>query len=187
MWRADGRGLFFMSDEGGAENIWSLDLAPGAAPKPVTHFTSGRVLYPSIGYDGRTIVFERGFSIWKLDPATGQAAAVPIALRGSPAGAGERRLTETTFRSLALSPDGKKLAVIAHGEVFAAPAKDGGVAQRVTETVGAESDLAWAPDSKRLAYVAERGLGAQVVEYDFATARERPLTREVGYDFAPAY
>ena len=101
---------------------------------------------------------------------------VPVTLRGAPAAAGDRRLVETTFRSLALSPDGKKLAVIAHGELFAAPAKDGGQAQRITETPGAERDAAWSPDSRRLAYVSEQGAAAQVMEYDFATQKTSALT-----------
>ncbi|WP_296599933.1 S41 family peptidase [Phenylobacterium sp.] len=186
MWSADGATLWFMSDEGGTENLWRM-AAAGGAPQQVTRFTDGRVLFPSIGYDGKSIVFEREFEIWKLDTATGAAAKVPVALRGAPAAAGERRLVETSFRSMAVSPDGKKLAVIAHGEVFAAPAKDGGQAQRITETPAAESDLAWSSDSRRLAYVAERGRQSQVMEYDFATQKERPLTQPSDVDAAPSY
>jgi tricorn protease len=187
MWRPDGQGLYLMSDESGAENIWSVPLAEGQAPKQVTDFKSGRVLYPSISYDGRAIVFERDFAIWKLDPATQKAAEVPISLRGAPAASGERRINETGFRSLAVSPDGKKAAVIAHGEVFATSAAEGGPAQRITESVGEESDLSWSPDSKRLAYVSERGLGSQVMEYDFATQKERALTKVTDVDAAPVY
>lgn len=187
MWAPDGRSLFYMSDQGGAENIWRLGLEPGATPQPVSSFTSGRVLFPSIAQDGRAIVFEREFEIWKLDPATGQAAKVPIALRGAPAAAGERRLNETSFSALALAPDGKKVAVIAHGEVFAAPAKDGGPTQRITETIGAERDLAWSPDSRRLAYVTTGGRGAQVMEYDFTAQAARALTEPTDFDAAPVY
>lgn len=186
MWSADGRTLWFMSDQGGTENLWRMPVDSGP-PQQVTRFTDGRVLFPSIGYDGRRIVFEREFEIWSLDVATGVAARVPVTLRGAPAAAGERRLVETTFRSLSLSPDGKKLAVIAHGEIFAAPAKDGGQGQRLTETAGAESDLAWAPDSRRLAYVSERGRATQVMEYDFATEKARALTPASDVDAAPAY
>lgn len=185
MWSHDGASLYLMSDEGGAENIWRLPSGGGAAT-PVTHFKDGRVLFPAIG-GGDEIVFERGFAIWKLDPKTGKAAEVPITLRGAPAGAGERRLNETSFRSMALSPDGKKVAFIAHGEVFAASAKDGGPGQRLTHTPGAERELAWSPDSRRLAYVSERGVNAVVAEYDFATGQEHVLTADKGTDESPVF
>ena len=66
------------------------------------------------------------------------------------------------FSDLALSPDGKKIAFVAHGQVFAAAAKEESSAFRVTHSDGAESDLAWAPDSKQLAYVSDRGLWHRV-------------------------
>jgi tricorn protease len=187
MWRPDGAALYFMSDEGGSENLWRVPTTSGR-PEQLTRFTSGRVLWPQIALDGSTIVFERDFAIWKLDLKSGEAAPVKVDLRGSPAGAGQRRLNETNFQAMALSPDGKKVAVIAHGEVFTAPAKDGGPAQRMTQTVGPEDDLDWAPDSRRLAYVSQRGLVSHVMEYDFVSRTERALTTAAGaFDVAPVY
>ena len=69
-----------MSDRGGAENIWTRGT--GGAARQVTRFRAGRVLWPNISYDGRPIVFERDFGIWKLDTASGEAAQVPITLAG---------------------------------------------------------------------------------------------------------
>ena len=186
MWSADGKALYYMSDQSGAENLWRADLTGGQA-QPVTSFKSGRVIYPSIAADGSAIVFERGFEIWKTDARTGQTAAVPIVLRGSAAGAGVKHMNETSFRGLALSPDGKKVAVIAHGEVFAASAKDGGQAQRITDTPAAEREPVWSPDSRRLLYVSERGLDSRLMEYDFATGKERALTKGAGVDMAPSF
>jgi Tol biopolymer transport system component len=187
MWAADGRSLYFMSDEGGAENLWRMQLSEGAKAEALTKFTNGRVLFPSIAYDGKAIVFEREFAIWKLDTATGQAAEVPITLRGSPAGAGERRVTENNFRTMAVSPDGKKVAVIARGDVFASSIADGGAAQRITETPGAEAALAWSPDSRKLVYTAERGLNRQVMEYDFSKQSERAVTQATDVDSTPIF
>ena len=187
MWSADGTSLYFMSDEDGTENLWRMGVAPGARPQAVTRFTDGRVLFPSIAYDGRAIVFEREFEIWKLDTVTGSVARVPIALRGAPASAGERRVSETSFQFMALSPDGKKVALIARGEVFASSTKDAGTAQRLTETPGAESSLTWSPDSRRLAFVSERGLTRQIMEYDFVAQTERALTGATGDVWSPVY
>lgn len=179
MWSPDGKALWYMSDESGTENLWRLPLngtSGGGTPQQVTRFTDGRLLWPTIGYDGGTIVFERDFAIWSLDTASGRATKLPITLRGAPAAAGEVHKNETSFDSLALSPDGKKAAIIAHGEVFAVSTKDGGAAQRVTRTPILEGDPTWSPDSKRLVYVSERDRAANIYAWDFATAQETALT-----------
>ncbi len=175
MWSRDGRNLYYMSDRGGAQNIWEKALSGRA--KPVTHFTAGRVVWPAISYDGRVIAFERDFGVWKLDTGTGKAEAVNIERWGAPAGVAVQRLALTNqFQNLALSPDGKKIAFTAHGEVFAASAKDGGEAQRITRTEANETQVEWAPDSRRLLYVSDRGGAWHLFEYDFASGKETQLT-----------
>jgi Tol biopolymer transport system component/C-terminal processing protease CtpA/Prc len=186
MWAPDGQSLYYMSDEGGAENLWRLNLS-GGAPTRLTAFTGGRVLWPSIGPGGRSIVFERGAEVWRLDLASGEAAPIPITLRGAPAAAGHRHLVETSFSGMALSPDGKKVAVVAHGEIFAAPARDGGNAQRISQSPIVESMPLWSPDSSRLVYVADEGDSSRIHEYDFATQRERVVSEAGGMATAPAY
>jgi tricorn protease len=187
MWAPDGRQLYFMSDRTGNENIWTLPT--GAKPKQVTKFTNGRVLWPSIGYDGKAIVFERDFKIWQLDTKTGEAYALPIALVGSSAGVGITHTTLNQFTGLDLSPDGKKIVVVGHGDIFAASARDGGEALQVTHTPGPESQVDWAPDSSRIVYVSQRDAITHVFLYDFTHRTETQLTSgpksEQGPRFSP--
>jgi tricorn protease len=185
MWMPDGKQLYFMSDRGGAQNIWSLPL--GAKPKQVTKFNDGRVLWPSIGYDGKAIVFERDFKIWQLDTKNGEAYALPITLVGSASAPSVSHLTLTTFSDLALSPDAKKIAVVAHGEIFAASAKDGGQAVRVTNTPGPESAVEWSPDSTRIAYLSQRDAITHVFVYDFLKRSETQLTHDAVSDQGPRF
>ena len=189
MWAADGRTLYFISDRDGAQNLWARPMTPGASePRRLTSFTDGRVLWPSISADGRAIAFERDFAIWLQRTEGGTASPVPIMLRGAPAAAGVERLTLTNgFQELALSPDGKKVAFIVHGELFAAAAKDGGDATRVTTTPGLESQVVWAPDSRRLVYSADRGGSSKLYMYDFATRAETPLAAGEGSDVSPRF
>ncbi|CAN5177334.1 S41 family peptidase [soil metagenome] len=175
MWTPDGQTLYFMSDKSGAENLWRMPVSGGEA-SPVTDFRAGRVLFPAMAANGSAIVFERDFGIWSLDPATGRAAQVPITLRGGPAAEGSRFLPLTSFDRMALSPDGQKVAVIARGEIFAASLKDGGPAQRITNSIGAERELTWSPNSRTLLYVSERGLDRVVARYDVATPTQTVLT-----------
>ncbi|GLC28384.1 S41 family peptidase [Roseisolibacter agri] len=193
MWAADARTLYFMSDRSGAENLWAQPMEGGrasGAPRQVTRFTDGRVLWPSIAHDGRAIVFERDFGVWKVDLAGGAARAVAVTLRGAPATPGvERQSAGAGLQELALSPDGRKLAFAMRGEVFAAASRapegaagGGGPldAARVTATPGPEQQLAWSPDSRRLAYASDRGGRWRVWVYDFAARRETALTAGAG-------
>ncbi len=188
MWSADGATIYFVSDRGGAQNLWSqpVDNRAGSAARRLTNFTDGRVLWPSISADGKAIVFERDFGIWRYDIGTQGAAAVPIELRGSPSLTGtEHRTLTNGIRQLALSPDGKKVAFAVHGELFATSAKDGGNAIRVTNTAAAEQQIAWAPDSRRIVYTSDRDGPWHVFMYDFGTRTETQLTRGASTDVSP--
>lgn len=171
---ADGRSLFFVSDRTGPQNLW---VKPAdAEARAVTSFTSGRVLWPTMARTGQ-IAFERDFGVWLYDAATSAVREVPIALRGASIGDSIEHLTLTSnFSNLAVAPDGKKIAFVARGEVFAASAADGGDALRVTRTAGAEDQPAWSPHSRALVYTANRIGQWQLFLYDFDTHSETPLT-----------
>ncbi|HEX5085970.1 MAG TPA: LpqB family beta-propeller domain-containing protein, partial [Blastocatellia bacterium] len=186
MWSADGKQVYFVSDRGGAQNVWVKPL--GGAARQTTKFKDGRVLWPNISYDGRLIVFERNFKIWKLDTGSGNATEIAITRRGAPAGPAVERISVAgRLSELALSPDGKKLAFVSHGEVFASSAKDGGEAARVTKTSAAESQIVWAPDSRKIAYVSDREGAFNIYSYDFTTDAETPLTRGAANSYAPSF
>ena len=183
---ADGSKMFYVSDRSGAQNVWSQTR--GGQPKQLTNFTDGRVLWANLSQDGKELVFERNFRIWKMNAdGGGKANEIPIILRGTAASPLTERVNiSTQIRELALSPDGKKVAVVSRGEIFAASAKDGGEAQRLTNTAAAESFPAWSPDSRKVVYTSERSGKLQIFQYDFATESETQVTGN-GDDFAPTY
>jgi tricorn protease len=186
MWAADGRSVFYMSDRSGAENLWVKPLS--GQPRQITQFKAGRVLWPDISTDGRTIVFERNFGLWALDTASGRATEIPIRRRGASIGPVSEHLTLTTgFSDLALSPDGRKVAFVARGEIFAASAREGGDASRVTRSLARESQLEWAPDSRRIVYISERDNVQHIFQYDFTTSAETQLTSADKGDDAPKF
>ncbi len=197
IWLPDGKSLLFMSDKSegngggrGHENLWEADAVSGSE-RQLTHFAGGRVLWPAMGYDGKTVVFERGFAIWKADTHTGKAEEVKIVLRGVPDGEGVHYEPVSAWSNLALSPDGKKLAVAGHGEIFAAGAKDGGEAIRLTHTDAEESQPRWNGDSTEVVYRSERDGGSQLYAYNFANNAERPVAHSAhpatDLDLVPTY
>ena len=185
MWAADGKSLYYMSDRSGTNNIWHVQR--DGTESALTTFSDGRVLWPSISADGRAIVFERDFGIWTVATAGGAAHAVAITLAGAVAGPGNKHETlGGGFGSLALSPDGKKLALIAAGDVYAVDAKKGGAARRVTHTAAAEYGVIWAPDSERIVYGSERDGAQHLYQYDFRSETETQLTQGASEDIDAA-
>jgi tricorn protease len=186
MWGGDGRTLYYVSDRGGAQNIWKQE--PGKPGVAVTRFTGGRVLWPTISGDGRFVAFERDLGIWVLDTTSSRVEPVAIARRGAPAGPAVDHLALTNqIQELALSPDGKKVAFVVHGEVFAAASKEGGDAARVTRTAASESQVTWAPDGRKVAYVSDRGGARHIFLYDFAAGVETALTEGAADDGLPVF
>ncbi len=183
---ADGSKIYFVSDRSGQQNIWTKPR--GGQAKQLTNFTDGRVLFMNLSYDGKEIVFERNFKIWKMDADGGRPAELNIALRGAPVSSIADRLTlSSQIREFALSPDGKKIAVVAHGEVYAASPKEGGEAVRLTKTVGPESFVAWSGDSKKVVYASERNGSMELFQYDFTAESETQITSGTDQDFAPLF
>ncbi len=189
MWSADGKRIYYMSDRSGAENLWSVTPpASTSTPTQITRFDKGRVLWPSISNDGRTIVFERDFGIWRLDTATGSASPIPIALRGVPSSeAIEHRKLNDHLSDLALSPDGKKIAFTARGDIFATAVKEPGDTVRVTDTGARESQIEWSPDSRTIVYISDRDGPTHLYQYDFATEKEKQLTTGSANDDTPGF
>ena len=156
MWGHDGF-IYFVSDRdgNGLTNIWRVSDSGGKADR-VTSFKSGDVRWPSISADGRVIVFEHDFGIWKLD-VTGKKAT-PITL--NIAAETQENLTEvTTFSSQAddydLAPSSRRIAFSIHGEIFTAPVEEGDLKQ-VTDGAARDRFVAYSPDGKSISFISDQ-------------------------------
>ncbi len=185
MWSPDGSRMYYVSDRDGTQNIWTKTL--NGRERKLTNFRNGRALWAKISYDGKEIVFERDFKIWKMKTSGGNASPVPITLRGSAASPLSTNINlSSRISEFDLSPDGKKVVAVSRGEVFAATSTDGGDAVRVTRTAAPESFATWSSDSKRVAYSSERNGKFQIFEYDFGSEKETQITT-TGNDVSPVY
>ena len=185
MWAPDGRTVYFVSDRSGSDELWSRDGA--GRLRQLTTLRGGRVLWPTISRDGHTIAFEREMKIWTYDVNGGSVHELAFELRGLPDISAGRHVTLTNrFAALDLSPDGKKIAFVGRGRVFAASADEGGDAQQVATPPDAAADLpVWAKDSRRVAYVVDRGTEQAIATYAFPDGPERILTPAGHHDDYP--
>ena len=152
MWGPDNH-IYFTSDRDGRMNLFSYDL-DSKATKQLTFFKDFDIKFPSIGKGA--IVFEQAGYIWRYDLASGQFAPVPISIKEDFAdGRSEMVDASKHMESVSPSPDGKRLIVVARGDLFSVPAKDG-TPRNLTNTSNAhERDATWSPDGKSIAYLSD--------------------------------
>src|SRR5690606_36316550 len=147
-----------------------------------------RVLWPSISANGATVAFERDFGIWTLDIASGAVRQLDIHLMGAVEGPTLEVQRETQgWTGIAVSPDGRKWAFIAGGDVWATSIDSGVPAARVTDTQAAEGEIVWSADSRQVVYTSWRTGTPKLYAYDFTTSTERQVTSGPGRDGFPTF
>src|SRR5580704_7731758 len=136
-------------------NIWKIS-EKGGKPVQVTHHTDGNLYYPSMSADGKTIVYEDNFGLWKLDVGNGKSTEIHVDIK---ADLKDNNLQLVTFNNNAegfnVSPSGRRVAVAVHGEIFTIAA-DRGETQRVTESPWRDQDPKWSPNGKWIAFISDR-------------------------------
>jgi tricorn protease len=149
MWGPDNR-IYFTSDRDGRMNLFCVDLG-GKELKQLTNFKDFDIKFPSIGKG--SIVFEQAGYIWRYDVASGKAAPVPIEIKEDFA-SGRQAMVDASkhIQSVNLAPDAERVIVVARGDLFSAPMKEG-TARDLSRTSNAhERDAVWSPDGKWIAY-----------------------------------
>src|SRR5580704_8699230 len=149
MWAPNNK-IYFLSDRDGRMNLFSYDLATKQTAQH-TFFKDYDIKFPSLGRGG--IVFEQAGYVWHFDLETEKARQVPIAIKEDFAGSRTELVNVSKFvTTVHPSPDGKRVVVVARGDFFTVPAKDGAT-RNLTNTSGVhERDAVWSPDGKWIAY-----------------------------------
>jgi tricorn protease len=181
MWAPNGK-IYFVSERTGRGNLFSYDLATKAT-KQVTRFTDYDVKFPSLGRGA--VVFEQAGQIWRLDLATERSAPVPIRVQEDFAAARPVRTSVARWiQGVSLAPDAQRVVVVARGEVFSVPAKQGAV-RNLTQTPGVhERGATWSPDGKWIAYLSD-ATGEFELYIRSQDGRSEPVALTSGADTYP--
>lgn len=136
-------------------NLWKIPEHGGRAVQ-VTHHTDGQLFFPSISSDGRVIVYEENFGLWKLDTASGKSTEIKLnIISDDKENALETLAIQGEADGFNLSPSARRAAISAHGEIFSI-ATDRGEVQRVTASYARDTSPQWSPDGKWIAFVSDR-------------------------------
>ncbi|MBL9121683.1 MAG: PD40 domain-containing protein [Phycisphaerae bacterium] len=157
MWRGDK--VYYLSDAGDEHrlNIWRYDTKSGKRDQ-LTRFKDFDVKWPAIGPESGSgeIVFQYGAKIWRLDLGDHTTAEIPITIPGDRPKLMPQTVDAAEFiTGSSISPSGKRVAVEARGDIWSAPAENG-TPRNLTRSSGIhETDPAWSPDGKSIAYFAD--------------------------------
>lgn len=169
MWVGDE--IYFASDRDMTMNLFVYNTKTKATAK-VTSFDDYDVKFPST--NGKLIVFEKGGYLYKLDPATKASERIHITLGSDLVYARSERMNvgKKGRTSFSLSPDGKRMAVTARGELFDVPVGKG-ITRNITKTPGSnERSADWSPDGKYIAFIGDGTGETEVYLYDVAAGGE---------------
>lgn len=153
MW--SGTSVFFLSDRGAEKrmNLWEYNTSTKTFSQ-LTQFKDDDIHYPSLGPS--EIVFEAGGKLYlfSLSQRSYQEVKVDVVTDGLNLKSKVVSAGGSVHESI--SPDGSRVLIEAHGEIFNVPAENGFV-KNLTQSSGVfERYPSWSPDGKYIAYWSDR-------------------------------
>lgn len=184
MW--SGNEIYFLSDRGPNKrfNIWAYDLNDKSV-KQLTHFDEFDVHFPSIGPED--IVFEAGGKLYLLGLSNHKITEVEVKIVTDQITLQPKMVDAKEFIAHAwISPDGKRVAVEARGDIFSLPAEKGYV-KNLTQTSGvAERYPAWSPDGRYIAFWSDASGEYELVLLNNETGEQKQVTTlGAGFRYQP--
>ena len=201
MFTPDGRRVaYFAQDSSGRMEVWvqgitDHDVAAGSPTLLTNHadVTPTRIRWVP---EGSAFLYSADGRLWKVAASGGQPREItftaeltlPFPRRTMPAARFPepgRQEPARGFMGLALSPDGRRIAVLALGKLWIMPA--GGIPRAIASVPFEATSLAWSSDGAEVAWSAGVVDQEDLFATDLTTGATRKLTALPGREAYPAY
>jgi C-terminal processing protease CtpA/Prc/WD40 repeat protein len=150
----DEKGFYYLSEASGCFNVHRLDFADPQNSRAITAFKTHPVRFLSMAMDG-TLCYTHNGELYTQKE--GQEAVKPVVSLVTADKSNDAQIFSANgqISEMAVSPDGKEVAFIVRGEVFATSV-EGTWTKRITDTPAAEAFISYGPEGKTLIYASER-------------------------------
>lgn len=141
--------IYYVSDESNGESQ-VVRYNKGGKPELLTKFNKS-IQYPCIAFNGSAIVFLKDYQITVLDPKTKKVTVPEIQVAQGSVEV-RRSFTAQKPQAGAVSPDGKKFALVIRGELYVSDLKASYLQKLNTPANERVDEVIWAKDSKTIYY-----------------------------------
>ena len=145
---------YFISEADGTLNIYGASLQEAGKQTQLTNFKGNPVRYLSVSEDG-TLCFSYNGELYTMKEGTEPSKVQISIVTDQVEDLIQDRTVSSGARSLAVSPNGKEVAVILRGDVYITTT-DHNTTKRITNTPQQERYLWFSKDGKTIYYSSER-------------------------------
>ncbi len=138
-------------------NIYRIPVG-GGQPTQVTRHASGNLFWPSMSSDGKVIVYEENFGIWKLDVASGKTSEIRIEIStDEKENELEAEAVSNEVDAFDVSPSGRRAVISARGQILTIATERGDITRVAPDKMASRNQTPkWSFDGKYLAFVSDR-------------------------------
>ena len=173
VWAQDGQSFYYLSEQNGSFNVYHRNVGSGKDTQvthnqknPIRFLTSSQSGLLCYGYDGEIYTVKEGAEPQKVNISITTDNAEPSLVR---------QIRSNGATESALSPSGKEVAFVMHGDVYVTSV-DYKTTKRITDTPQQERNVSFSPDGRALVYASERNGVWQIYQAKIKNASDKNFT-----------
>lgn len=152
-WAPDGTSFYYLSEEDGTFNVYKRGISE-ADKTQITHHTKHPVRYLSVAQNGRICYSYDGEIYTQMGSAAPQKVNVSITADRNDIDL-RRQINSWGATEIALSPNGKEIGFVLHGDVYVTNIEYK-TTKQITDTPEQERSIGFSPDGLAIVYASER-------------------------------
>jgi tricorn protease len=173
VWTSDGNSFYYLSEKDGTFNVYKRGL-DGSNDVQLTHHTTNPVRYLTASKGG-TLCYCYDGEIYTMREG-GQPTKLNVSIIADKEDKDlERQIKNSGATEIVLSPKGKEIAFVLHGDVYVTSI-DYKTTKQITDTPEQERSIDFAPDGRAIVYASERNGLWQIYQTKIKKADEKNFT-----------